>query len=322
MRRRKFISALGGAVLAWPLAARSRQPEGRWLIGFIAHRHVRNYDALFEGLRDLGYVEGQNVIIERRYAEGRAERFPEFAREMVQLKADVIVVGTTPAALAVMSETATIPIVLPAAIDPVGRLVDSLAHPGKNLTGGAILYAELSAKRLQLLKDMVPGLSRTAVLWNTANPANASAWREAERAARALGVALQSHELRGSQDLEVAFAAIAEEHPDALLLLEDQLTFQYRKEIVDFALHQLLPSSFVGREAVEAGGLISYGARLSDMYRGAATFVDKILKGANPADLPMEQPTRFELCINMTTAKALGLTVPPSMLDLADEVIE
>jgi len=322
VNRRKFISFLAAAAFAWPHAARSRDPEGRWLIGFIAHTHVRSYDGLFEGLHDLGYVEGQNLIIERRYAEGRAERFNEFAKEMVQLKADVIVVVTTPAALAVMHETTAIPIVHPAAIDPVGRLVDSLAHPGKNLTGGAILYAELSAKRLQLLKDMVPRLSRTAVLWNTANPANASAWRETESAARTLGVALQSHELRGSQDLKVAFAAIGEEHPDALLLLEDQLTFQYRKEIVDFALRQRLPSSFVGREAVEAGGLMSYGARLSDMYRRAAAFVDKLLKGANPADLPMEQPTRFELFINMTTAKALGLTVPPLILARADEVIE
>ena len=322
MNRRKFISFLAAAAFTWPHAARSRDPEGRWLIGFIAHTHVRSYDGLFEGLHDLGYVEGQNLIIERRYAEGRAERFNEFAKEMVQLKADVIVVVTTPAALAVMHETTAIPIVHPAAIDPVGRLVDSLAHPGKNLTGGAILYAELSAKRLQLLKDMVPRLSRTAVLWNTANPANASAWRETESAARTLGVALQSHELRGSQDLKVAFAAIGEEHPDALLLLEDQLTFQYRKEIVDFALRQRLPSSFVGREAVEAGGLMSYDARLSDMYRRAAAFVDKLLKGANPADLPMEQPTRFELFINMTTAKALGLTVPPLILARADEVIE
>jgi putative ABC transport system substrate-binding protein len=290
MKRRKFVSVLAAAAFAWPHAARSRDPEGRWVIGFIAHTHVRSYDALFEGLRDLGYVEGQNLIIERRYAEGRAERFNEFAKEMVQL-ADLIVVVTTPAALAVMHETTAIPNVHPAAIDPVGRLVDSLAHPGKNLTGGAILYAELSAKRLQLLKDMVPRLSRTAVLWNTANPANAAAWRETESAARALGVTLQSHELRGSQDLEAAFTAIAEERPDALLLLEDQLTFQYRKEIVDFALRQRLPSSFVGREAVEAGGLMSYGARASDMYRRAAAFVDKLLKGANPADLPMEQPT-------------------------------
>ena len=321
MRRRKFISVLGGTAFAWPLAARA-MPEKKWLIGFIAYRPVRSYDSLFDGLRELGYVEGQNIVVERRYAEGSAERFQDFAREMVQSKADVIIVVTTPAALAVMQETTTIPIVHPAAIDPVGRLVESLAHPGKNLTGGAILYAELSAKRLQLLKETVPGLSRTAVLWNAANPANASAWRETESAARALGVSLQPHEVRGSQDFEAAFAAMAEERPDALLLLEDQLTFQYRKEIVDFALHNLLPSSFVGREAVEIGGLMSYGARLSDMYHRAAAFVDKILKGAKPADLPMEQPTRFELYINAKTAKALGLTVPPSLLDLADEVIE
>ena len=321
MRRRKFISVIGGAALAWPLAARA-MPEKKWLIGFIAHMHLRSYDSLFDGLRELGYVEGQNIVVERRYAEGSAERFQDFAREMVQRKADAIVVVTTPAALAVMKETTTTPIVLPAAIDPVGRLVESLSHPGKNLTGGAILYAELSAKRLQLLKEMVPGLSRTAVLWNAANPANASAWRETESAARVLGVSLQPHEVRVSQDLEAAFAAMAEERADALLLLEDALTVQYRQEIVDFALHNLLPSSFVGREAVEMGGLMSYGARLSDMYHCAAAFVDKILKGAKPADLPMEQPTRFELYINAKTANALRLTIPPSILARADEVIE
>ena len=321
MRRRKFISVIGGAALVWPLAARA-MPEKKWLIGFIAYRPVRSYDSLFDGLRELGYVEGQNIVVERRYAEGNAERFQDFAREMVQRKADVIIVVTTPAALAVMKETTTIPIVHPAAIDPVGRLVESLAHPGKNLTGGAILYAELSAKRLQLLKEMVPGLSRTAVLWNAANPANASAWRETESAARVLGVSLQPHEVRVSQDLEAAFAAMAEERADALLLLEDQLTFQYRQEIVDFALHNLLPSSFVGREAVEIGGLMSYGARLSDMYHRAAAFVDKILKGAKATDLPMEQPTRFELYINAKTAKALGLTIPQSLLTRVDEVIE
>ena len=197
MRRRKFISVIGGAALVWPLAARA-MPEKKWLIGFIAYRPVRSYDSLFDGLRELGYVEGQNIVVERRYAEGSAERFQDFAREMVQRIADAIIVVTTPAALAVMKETTTIPIVLPAAIDPVGRLVESLAHPGKNLTGGAILYAELSAKRLQLLKEMVPGLSRTAVLWNAANPANASAWRETESAARVLGVSLQPHEVRSS----------------------------------------------------------------------------------------------------------------------------
>ncbi len=310
MRRRDFILALGVAAFGWQLAARAQAPGKKWLIGFIAHEYERMYDPLFEGLRELGYVEGQNIIIERRYAEGRAERFQEFAREMVQLKADLIIVTTTPAALAAKNATATTPIVIPHAIDPVGAgLVASLAHPGGNVTGGTLLQAELSGKRLQLLKDVVPKLFRTALLWNAANPAYARAWKETQGAARSLGVALQAHEVRGPTD-------------DALLVLEDALTIQHRKEIVDFALQQFLPSSFVGEEAVEAGGLMSYGPSWPDAFRHAATFVDKILKGAKPADLPVEQATKFELAINLKTAAVLGLTVPPTLLDLADKVIE
>jgi ABC-type uncharacterized transport system substrate-binding protein len=323
MKRRTFISLLGGAAAAWPFAARAQQPRKIWRIGFLAHGPVKSYERLFDGLRELGFIEGQNIIVERRFAEGRAERFQEFAREMVQLKADVIIVVTTPAALAVMNETKTIPIVHPAAIDPLGAgLIDSLAHPGRNLTGASILHAELTAKRLDLLKKMAPKILRTAVLWNSANPANAGAWRELQVAAGALDVALQSHELRGSKDLEVAFTVISKERPDALLVVEDALTFQYRKQIVDFTLEKLLPSSFVGKEAVEAGGLMSYGARLPELYHRAATYVDKILKGAKPSDLPVKEATILELAINLTTAKALGLEVPATLLALADEVIE
>jgi putative tryptophan/tyrosine transport system substrate-binding protein len=322
MKRRAFISLLAGAA-AWPLAARAQQPGKKWLIGFIAHGYERMYDALFEGLRELGYVEGLNIIIERRYAQGRAERFQEFAREMVQLKADVIIVTTTPAALAAKNATATIPIVIPHAIDPLGAgLVASLAHPGGNVTGGTLLQAELSAKRLELLKELVPNLFRTALLWNAANPAYAHAWKETQGAARALGVALQAHQVRRPSDFQPAFAMMAQERPDALLVLEDALTIQHRKEIVDFALQKLLPSSFVGKEAVEAGGLMSYGPSWPDAFRHAATFVEKILKGAKPADLPVEQATKFELAINLKTAKALGLTVPPTLLAIADDVIE
>jgi putative ABC transport system substrate-binding protein len=323
MRRRKFIALLGGSAVAWPLAALAQRPAKMWLIGFIAHGHVKAYDALIEGLRELGYVEGQNIIVERRYAEGRAERFQEFAREMVERKADVIVVVTTPAAQAVMKTTTTIPIIHPAIIDPLGAgLIDSLAHPGKNLTGGSILHAELTAKRLELLKEMVPGLSRTAVLWNSANAGNVSAYRQTQGAARPLGVVLESHEVRGAKDIDVAFATIAKDRPGALLLIEDQLTFPYRKRIIDFAMQELLPTSFVGKEAVEAGGLMSYGASLPAMYHHAAIFVDKILKGAKPSDLPVEQATTLELAINVNTVKALGLEVPPMLLTRADIVIE
>src|SRR5216683_3641774 len=323
MRRREFVTLVSGALVAWPLVARA-QPSGKiWRIGFIAHRYEEFYDPLFQGLRELGYTEGQNLIVERRYAEGRVERFKEFAAEMVQLKVDVIIVVTTPAAFAVRNATTTIPIVHPAAIDPVGTgLIASLAHPGGNITGLAVLNAETSAKRLELLREVVPGLSRGAVLWNAANPANTLAWKETEGAGRVLGVALQSHEVRGLGDFEGAFAMIAQQHPDILVVLQDALTLEYRKEIIGFALRERLPSMFVGKLWAEEGGLMSYGDRLPERYRRAADVVDKILKGAKPADLPVEQPTTFELVVNLKTAKAIGLTLPPAFLARADQVIE
>ena len=323
MRRREFIALLGSAAVSWPLAAHAQQPGKMWRIGLITQGYAKFLDGLFEGLRELGYVEGQNIIIERRYAEGNAARFQEFAEEMVRLKADIIIVITTPAALAAKNATPTIPIVFPTAIDPVGTgVITSFRHPGGNVTGGAILFGELSAKRLELLKDVVPLLSRSAVVWNGGNPANALAWRETQDAAHTLGVAVQSHEVKAPKDFEGAFAIIAQERPDALLVLEDALTVQYRKEIVDFATQQHLPSMFAVREGVDAGGLMSYGVSLSEMMRRGATYVDKILKGAKPGDLPVEQATKFELVINLKTARALGLTIPPMLLATADEVIE
>src|SRR3981081_933845 len=233
MRRRDFLTIVGGGAIGWPLAARGQQAAKIWRIGFIAHRYEKFYGPLFEGLRELGYVEGQNLIIERRYAEGRTERFQEFAAEMVRLNVDLIIVVTTPAALAARNATTTIPIVHPAAIDPVGTgLIASLAHPGGNVTGLSVLNAETSAKRLELLKEVVPGLSRGAVLWNAANPANSLAWKETEGAGRVLGVALQSNEVRGPRDFESAFAMIAQEHPDVLLVMQDPLPLEYRKEII------------------------------------------------------------------------------------------
>jgi putative tryptophan/tyrosine transport system substrate-binding protein len=322
IERRKFLATLGGAA-AWPLAARAQQTGKIWRIGYIVHEHLKHFDALFEQLRQLGYVEGQNIIVERRYAQGRAERFEEFAAEMVRLKADVIIVNTTPAAIAARKVTTTIPIVIPTAIDPVGAgLITSLAHPGGNITGSTILSAELSAKRLELLKEVIPGLSRMAVLWNAANPANALAWRQTQDAARALGVTLQPHAVQGPKDFEVAFALMAEERPDAVFVLEDALIVQYLRRIVDFAIEKRLPTVFGHRDRVEAGGLMSYGPQFSEMMRRAASQMDKILRGARPADLPVEQPTAFEFVINLRTANALGLTVPPLLLSRADEVIE
>ena len=278
---------------------------------------------MFEGLRELGYAEGKNLVVERRYAEGHAERFQEFAAEMVRLKVDVIIVTTTPAALAVKTATATIPVVFPNAISPVeSGVVESLAHPGGNVTGGAAQTAALSTKRLAILKEVIPGLSRGAVLWNAANPALAYPWRQTQSAAGELGVALQSLEVRVPKDIESAFAMMVADRPDALIVLQDALTLQHRKEIIDFTIQKRLPGMFVAKEWVVVGGLMSYGENLADMYRRGAYFVDKVLKGAKPADLPVEQVTKFELILNLKTAKAMELTIPAAFLATADEVIE
>jgi putative ABC transport system substrate-binding protein len=323
MRRREFILALGSAA-AWPLAARAQHSTRVWRVGFITHvASDAAFASLFERLHELGYVEGQNIVVERRYAEGRAERFQEFAAEMVRLKADVVITSTTPAALALRNATTTIPIIIPTAIDPVGTgLIASLAHPGGNITGGALLSAELGAKRLELLKEVVPGLTRTAVLWNGANPANVLAWKETEGAAHALGMTLQSHDVRSPGDFNVAFATIAQQRPDAVSVLTDALITKYQSEIVDFAINERLPSVFPSKDAIKLGGLLSYGPHYSEMMRRAASQVDKILRGAQPADLPMEQPTTFELVINLKTARVVGVAVPSLMVARADEVIE
>ncbi len=322
MNRRAFIAGLGSAA-AWPLNALAQQRDKVWHMGFIAHGHETFYDALFEGLREYGYEEGRNLIVERRYAHGAAERFKEFAAEMVRLNVDVIVVVTTPAALAVMNATKTIPIVHPNAIDPLNTgLIDSLAHPGRNLTGGAQLTAEVSGKRLELLKKVVPELSRAAVLWNSANPALVFSWKETQRAARMVGVTLQPHEVQAPKDFAAAFVAITEERPHALLVLQDAVAIQQRTQIVDFAIQKRLPSMFNEKEWAAAGGLMSYGENFAAMYRRAAYFVDRIFKGTKPADLPVEQAAKFDLVINLKTAKALGIDIPPSLLARADEVIE
>jgi putative ABC transport system substrate-binding protein len=319
--RRQFIALLGGAA-AWPLAARAQQPGKVYRLGVLADI-TPAFDGLFYGLRDHGYLEGQNLIIERRSSEGRAERWSELAAELVGLRVDAIVVSTTPAALAAKKATGTIPIIFPTAFDLVGvGLAESLPRPGGNVTGFALLVPEVSAKGLTLLQEAVPGLRRVAVLWNGANAANAIVWKEVEATARLAGLALNSGQVREPKDFETTFAAITRERPQGLLVLADSLVMQRRKQIVDFVSHEDLPAMFQFREFTQLGGLMSYGPNLQDMFRRGANYVDKILKGAKPADLPIEQPTKFELVINLKTAKALGLTIPQTLLATADEVIE
>jgi ABC-type uncharacterized transport system substrate-binding protein len=325
MRRREFISLIGGVAAAWPLAARAQQPGKVYRLGIlaIARDLPRAWEGLFHGLRDHGYVEGQNLIIERRYSEGQTERWPEVAAELVGLRVDAIVVSTTPAALAAKEATSTIPIIFATAFDPVGAgLAASLSRPGGNVTGLGLLVPEVSAKGLTLLKEAVPHLTRVAVLWNAANPANALVWKEVEATARAAGLVLYSQQVCEPKDFEAGFVAITHERPEGLLVLVDALLNEYRNEIVDFTAREHFPAVFQFREFVELGGLMSYGPNLRDMFRRAANYVDRVLKGAKPADLPIEQPTKFELVVNLETAKALGLSLSPGLLAIADEVIE
>jgi putative tryptophan/tyrosine transport system substrate-binding protein len=319
-----FIVTLLVSLLAGPLAA-AAQPAGKvYRIGLLATDPppAPRWEALLDGLRERGYSEGRNLVFERRFSEGHAERFPELAAELVRLRVDLILVATTPAALAAKHATQTIPIVMPATIDPVGAgLVASLAQPGGNITGLSSVGPELSGKRLELLKEVVPGMTRVAVLWNGANPANAAVWQETQAAARALGLQLHAQDVRGTQDLEGAFARTAQARPEALLVLGDSLIYMHEQHIVEFAAQHHLPSMFSRTESVMAGGLMSYASNLPDRYRRAAYYVDRILKGTRPADLPVEQPTKFELVINLKTAQALGITIPPTFLFLADEVI-
>jgi len=325
MRRRQFIALLGGAAV-WPLAARAQQGGKVYRIGFFSAGaantpHLRA--AFVETLRKLGWIEGKNVVFEYRYAENRLERLPELAEELVRLNVDIIVAPGTLAPLAAKRVTTTIPIVMANAGDPLGSgLVSSLARPGGNVTGLSLMVPDIGGKRLELLKDVLPRMSSVAVLWNVANPYPALVFRETESAARTFGIEVQSLEVRGPGDFDGVFENARLQHPEALITVEDPLTVNYRKQIVDFAATNRLPAIHGVREFVEAGGLMAYGASLSDLLRRAAGYVDKIFKGAKPADLPVQQPTKFEFVINLKAAKALGLTIPPSLLARADEVIE
>jgi putative ABC transport system substrate-binding protein len=271
----------------------------------------------------LGYVAGQNITIEYRYAEGRLERLPGLATDLVRLNVDVIVAGGTHAIRAARHETSVIPIVMAVTADPVGSgFVASLSRPGGNITGLTSLSTDLSGKRLALLKEIVPRLVRVAVLWNSANRDNASQLREAEAAAKAMGVQIRPIGVKDSGDFDEAFASVQRERADALYALGDSLVSSNRKRIADFATKNRLPAMFTTKQSVEAGGLVSYGTSFFDLFHRSAVYVDKILKGTKPGDLPVEQPTKFDLVINLKTAKAIGLKIPPPLLQRADQVIE
>jgi putative ABC transport system substrate-binding protein len=323
-----FIVALG--ILSAALAADARQPVKVPRIGVLLpgsppgpHERSPGLEAFQQGLRDLGYVEGQNLVMESRWAEGKFERLPDLAVELVRLKADVIVTVGTPAIQAAKRATETLPIVMVGAGDPLGTgLIASLAHPGGNITGLATQDTDLSGKRLELLKEAVPTLSRIAVLWNSASASMKFGVRAAQAAAEVLGMTFISLEVHGNpEDFERAFAAVSQERPDALYVTFDPFTFRHQKRIVELAAAHRLPAIYARRQFVDAGGLMSYAPRFPDMWRRAATYVDKILKGAKPATLPVEQPMRFEFVLNLKTAAALGLTLPPHILVFADEVI-
>jgi len=314
-----------GLLIVSPVA--EAQPAGKaYRIGFLssgsANPHI--IEAFGKGLRDLGYVEGQTVVIEYRSAEGRYERLPALVAELVRLQMDVIFAPATPSALAAKKATTSIPIVIATVLDPVGLgLVASLGRPGGNVTGlTSFLGPEIAGKHLELFKEAIPKLSRVTVLRNPANPTNTLLVKWTNVAAESLGVQLRSLEARGPDEFESAFRAMAKARTDGLLVLPDNMLWTHRARLADLATKHRLPTMFRDREHVEAGGLMSYGANLPDLSRRAATFVDKILRGAKPADLPVEQPTKFELVINVKTAKALGLTIPQSLLLRADEVIQ
>jgi putative ABC transport system substrate-binding protein len=327
--RRAFLGTLAGGLLAAPLAAEAQQAAKIARIGYLATNLTASHhthEAFRQGLRDLGYVEGRNVLIEYRDAEGKVERLPALAGELVALKVDVVVAASTAATLAAKQATRTLPIVFAVAADPVADgLVTSLARPGGNLTGLSLLFPELVGKCLELLKQAVPGVSWVAVLWHPGalgERTEKDMLKEAEVAARALGVRLQFVEARGPENFDKAFSDMTRARAGALTVLTSAMFVNERRRLVDLAAKNRLPAVYPWREGVDTGGLMSYGPNLADNYRRAAGYVDKILKGAKPADLPVEQPTRFEFVINLKTAKALGLTIPPSLLARADEVIQ
>jgi putative ABC transport system substrate-binding protein len=325
MKRRVFITLLGSSA-AWPLAARAQQSGKLRTIGFMGQSTrsaASEWVAAFaQRLRELGWIEGRNIAIEYRWAEGREERFAGIAAEFVRLKVDVIVTSGTPQVLAAKQATSVIPIVFASSGDPVaGGLVASLARPGGNATGLSTLVPDLAGKRIELLREVVPGLGRLAILGNVGNPISVLELEAVETAAGTLGLKVQRLEIRRAQDIASAVEAL-KGRADALYVCIDALVNAHRIQINTSALGARLPTMHGSRDYVEAGGLMSYGPNYPDLFRRAADYVDKLLRGAKPGDLPVEQPTKFDLVVNMTTAKALGLDVPLHIQQLADEVIE
>jgi putative tryptophan/tyrosine transport system substrate-binding protein len=325
VKRREFIALVGGAT-AWPLAARAQLANLR-AIGYLHPSSSAQAQlfgrVLFDALSELGWTEGKNIAVERRYADNRLERLHEVAAELARLNVEVILAAGTLGPVAAKQATSTIPIVMTAAGDPLGTgLVASLARPGGNVTGMSLMVPDIGEKRLGLLKELLPGLSRAAVLWNAANPYSAIVFKEIQMTGPKLGIAVQSLQVRGPDDFDGAFDAVRKERPDALITIEDPLTVSYRDRIAQFTTADKFPSLHGLREFVTAGGLMSYGANIADLYRRAAGYVDKILKGAKPADLPVQQVTNVRLIVNLKTAKSLGLTIPLPLLGRADEVIE
>ena len=327
--RRKLVIALGASTLTAPLASFAQQPVRVPRVGFLSPNAPTGkasqigLEGLRQGLRELGYVEGKNITLEPRWAEGKWERLPDLAAELVRLKVDVIVTMTSPAVRAAKEATTTIPIVMAYIIDPVATgFVATLARPGGNVTGLSMMAPDLVRKQMELLNEVIPKVSRLAVLWNPANLAGTPQLREAKVAARALGMQLQLVEALGPKEIDGAFAAMTREGAGALIVLADAMLISQRTRIVALAAKTRLPAVYGQQEYADAGGLMSYSASRFDSYRRAAVYVDKLLKGAKPADLPVEQPTTFQLVVNMKTAKALALTIPPSIMVRAEKVIE
>jgi putative ABC transport system substrate-binding protein len=329
MKRREFITLFGGAAATWPLAARSQQLAGRvYRVGYLTiasrEQQLHLIEAFEEGLRSLGHRVGEKVVIEYRFANGELERLPALAADLVRLGVDVIVTGANPNTVAAMKATATIPIVMTNSIDPVGTgLVASLARPGGNVTGFAQdSGGELNGKRLELLKETLPNLSRVGILWNPGVASNRSRLTSMRDATQGMGLMLFPVEARGQDAFEQAFTTMIKERMQAFVILGDAVLFNYRGQIAEMAMRNRLPAASSFKEFAEAGLLLTYGANVRDLFRRSAIFVDKIFKGAKPADLPVEQPTKFELVVNLKTAKALGIELPPTLLARADEVIE
>jgi putative ABC transport system substrate-binding protein len=327
MQRREFITLLGGAAATWPLVAHAQQAAKIPRIGLLSPFFPANtaiwHKAFLRGLRDLGWVDGKNIAIEYRYAEGRNDHLPGLIADLARLKVDIIVTTVTIDTLAAKNAANAIPIVMVAAGDPVATgIVASLARPGGNITGLSQMATDLTGKRLELLKEIAPNISSMAVLLNPDNPISRLSGNEIDLPARKMKVEVHLLEVRSIGDLNKAFQQAAKARMDALAIMPDPVFVTNLKRIADFAIQNRLPSMFHLREFADVGGLMSYGVDRTDLFRRAAIFVDKLLKGASPANLPIEQPTKFELAINLKTANALGLTVPPSLLAIADEVIE